>query len=148
MALLLNGVFWVYFWISFALASQPNDGRFCMDQCLDPYVFFGYGIGLSGNPLALTFMKIMIAIELPSFAVVTYLTNLLTGEPADRLFVGVFGDFAYGLFPGFPNSSGGILYHGISINGYRLLATMLLSFFQWFLIAKILTRLIKRFNRR
>jgi hypothetical protein len=144
--LLLNGAFWVYFWACFIAASRPNDGSFCMDHCYDPYVFFGRGIGLAMNPLAHQFMKLMVALELPSFSIATLLQNMLTGQPTQRLFVGVLGDFGYRLFPGFPNGSGGRLFLGISINGYRLLATMLLSFLQWVLIAKFLSWLTRKFT--
>jgi hypothetical protein len=144
--LLCNALFCIYFWVSFALVSQPDNGHFCMDQCFDPYVFFGRGVGLSMNPQVFFFMRAMVLVEMPSFATATLIENFLTGEPARRLLVGVFGDFAYSLFPGHPNLAGGVLFAGISFNGYRLLGTMLLSFVQWFLIAKILSWLARKFT--
>jgi hypothetical protein len=148
MALVLNGVFWVYFWSCFAAASQPNEARFClMDHCYDPYVFWGHAIGLAGNPLALPFMKVMACVELPSFFLTTVLQNVLTGETKGRLLVGVLGYFGDKLFPGaYPNQSGGILFLGISINGYRLLATMLLSFLQWYFLGWVAQKLWHRWS--
>ena len=148
--LLLNGIFWAYFWTCFAAASLPNNGRFCMDHCYEPFVFFGHGIGLAMNPLAHGFMKLMVGLELPSFSMATLLQNVFTGEPQTRLFVGVLGDFGYKLFPGYPNGAGARIFLGISINGYRLLATMFLSFVQWLLIGKFLSWAVRKLreNRR
>ena len=148
--LLLNGVFWVGFWVCFLVASQPNEDRYCLpDHCLDPYVFWGRAIGLAYNPLAAPFMKVMVCLELPAFFLATVTQNLLTGEPASRSLVGALGWFGDKLFPGaYPNTSGGILFLGISINGYRLLATMLLSFFQWYFIGWVFQKLWHRWSTR
>jgi hypothetical protein len=146
LVLFLNGIFWVGFWVCFLVASQPNEDRFCLpDHCLDPYIFWGRAIGLAYNPLAAPFMKVMVCLELPAFFLATVTQNLLTGEPASRLLVGALGWFGDKLFPGaYPNTSGGILFLGISINGYRLLATMLLSFFQWYFIGWVFQKLWHR----
>jgi hypothetical protein len=113
-----------------------------MDHCLDPYVFFGYGIGLNFNPLALPFMKLMVGVQLPSFFIATVLQNLLLAQHAISLFAGSLGNYGHKVFPSIPNGFGGILFLGISINGYRLLVTMLLSFVQWLLVARFLSWLI------
>lgn len=146
--LLLNGVFWVGFWVCFLVASQPNEDRYClMDHCLDPHVLWGRAIGLAYNPLAAPFMKVIVCLELPAFFLATVTQNLLTGEPTGRLLVGALGYFGDRLFPGaYPNQSGGTLFLGISINGYRLLATMLLSFFQWYFIGGVVQKLWRRWT--
>jgi len=95
-----------------------------MDHCLDPYIFFGRGIGLNYNPLALPFMRQMIWTQFPSFAAATLIQRMLPG-----------------------NGSEGTLFLGISMNGYRLLATMLLSFVQWLLIALMLASLSLKFRK-
>jgi hypothetical protein len=148
LVLALNGVFWVGFWVCFLVASQPNENRYClMDHCQDPYVFGGRAIGLAANPLALPFMKVMVCMELPAFFLTTVLQNLLTGEPASRLLIGALGYFGDKLFTGaYPNTSGGILFLGISVNGYRLLATMLLSFFQWYFVGWMIQKLWRRWS--
>jgi hypothetical protein len=145
--LILNGAFWAYFWVCFVAASRPNNGHFCIDHCLDPYIFFGYGIGLNYNPLAYPFMKLMIAIQLPSFFVSTVLQNLVPAQHASGLLAGSLGDFGYRLFPNIPNGFGGELFLGISLNGYRLIVTMLLSFVQWLLVATLLSWAIQKFRR-
>ena len=142
LALLLNGAFWVYFWTHFAAASLPNNGHFCLDHCLDPYVFFGYGIGLNYNPLALPFMKLMVCIQLPSFFLATVLQHLLPAQHSAGFLSGALGKLGYSLFPEDYAGFGGRLFLGVSINGYRLVVTMLLSFVQWLLVARFLSWLI------
>jgi hypothetical protein len=144
LALLLNCAFWVYCWTSFAAASLPNNGHHCVDHCLDPYVFFGYGIGLNYNPLALPFMKVMVWAQLPSFFIATVFQHLLPGQHSSGFLAGAIGDIAYRLFPEDYSGFGGKLFFGISVNGYRLLVTMVLSFFQWLLLARLLFSLTQR----
>jgi hypothetical protein len=115
-----------------------------MDHCLDPYIFFGHGIGLNFNPLAYPFMKLMICIQLPSFFIATVLQNLLPAQHASGPFAGSLGNFGYTLFPNIPNGFGGELFLGISVNGYRLVVTMLLSFVQWVLVALLVSWLIRK----
>ena len=146
--LLLNGAFWIYFWACFVSASLPNDGRHCMDHCLDPYVFFGRGIGLNFNPLALPFMKQMVWVQMPSFSVATVLQNIMPGQHSQWLLFSAPDQPGFRLFPGNYDGSGGKMLLGISMNGYRLLATMLLSFVQWLLIARMLNWLILKLGNR
>jgi hypothetical protein len=146
--LALYCAFWIYFWACFTSASLPNDGRHCMDHCLDPYVFFGRGIGLNFNPLALSFMKQMVWVQMPSFSVATVLQNALPGQHSQWLLFSPPDQPDFRFFPGNYDGSGGKMLLGISMNGYRLLATMLLSFVQWLLIARMLTWLILRLRNR
>jgi hypothetical protein len=129
-------------------ASDRREDRYCLpDHCLDPYVFWGRAIGLAYNPLAAPFMKVMVWLELPAFFLATVTQNLLTGEPVSRLLVGALGYFGDKLFPGaYPNTSGGILFLGVSVNGYRLLATMLLSFLQWYFLGWVAQKLWHRWS--
>lgn len=144
-AAIVNCVFWLYFWIYFAFASQSTERALYMDHPLDPYIFWGHGIGVGMNPLILPFMKIMVCIQLPSFFIATLVQNIVTGEPLGRLLVGVLGHYGGPMVGGgYPNTSGGILLFGVSINGYRLLLTMALSFVQWILIAKAVRAVLHR----
>jgi hypothetical protein len=147
LAMLLNGAFWVYFWIQFAAVSLPNNGHFCLDHCLDPYVFFGYGIGLNYNPLALPFMKLMVCVQLPSFFLATVFQHLLPGQHSAGLLSGALGEFGYILCPEDYAGFGGRLFLGVSINGYRLLVTMLLSFVQWLIVVRLLSWLTQKIMR-
>jgi hypothetical protein len=141
-----NCVFWAYFWTCFARAARL-DSRLCIDHCLDPYTFFGYGIGLNFNPLALPFMKLMIRVQLPSFAIATIVQNVLFGPHDTSMMAGIFGDNSTGFLANVPNGFGGKLVGGISINGYRLVVVMLLSFVQWILLARLLNWWILRSRR-
>jgi hypothetical protein len=77
----------------------------------------------------------MVCVELPSFFLATLVQNLLGGIPPGGILLnGALGSYREKLFSSYPTAWGGNLYFGISINGYRLLGTMLLSFLQWYLI--------------
>jgi len=138
--MLLNGVFWGCFLIYFIHAAKLDDPRFCMDHCHPAYAFWGHGVGYNANPFSFPFMRVMATIHLPSYVVTKLAENALTGEPMGRLLSGVY-------FPGNPNLSGGVVFFGISLDGYQLLFTMLLSFVQWFLIVKSLAWLTRRSAR-
>lgn len=119
LAIVLNCVFWIYFWFAFA-GTHPND-HFWGDHPVDPYIVLGHAIGLSTNPLSYGFMKAMFWVEFPSFCVATMIQMLLAKVDVTSLFF------------------------GISLNGYRLMVTMLLSFLQWYLIGRFLYWLARRF---
>jgi hypothetical protein len=121
-------MFWACFWVYFALAAKADNPKFCMDHCHPAYAFWGHGVGYNANPFSLVFMRVMASLQFPSFLVTKLVENALTGQSL----VGAFT-------PGQANLSGGVLFFGVSIDGYQLLFTMLLSFFVWFYIAKILT---------
>ena len=145
-ALIANCVFWAYFWACFARAARL-DSRSCIDHCLDPYTFFGYGIGLNFNPLALPFMQLMVRVQLPSFVISTILQNVLFGSHDTTVLSGIFGDYGAGFLANVPNGFGGRLVGGVSINGYRLVLVMLLSFLQWVVLARLLNWWISRVRR-
>jgi len=110
---------WVYFWIAFALAAEPYDAAPWGHPPIDVYSFWGYAIGLTHSAFMYPFMKVVAWVEFPSFAIATLGQKVLKIS-TDRFLL------------------------GISANGYRLLATMLLSFAQWFLLGKVMQRLFKR----
>jgi hypothetical protein len=117
-AVIFNCAFWFYFWLSFA-GVHPND-RFWSDHPVDPYVVFGHAIGLSKNPLSYGFMKAMFWVEFPSFCFTTWVQRMFSGIDSSALYLGV------------------------SLNGYRLVATMLASMVQWAAIAWLLQRLLRK----
>ena len=114
----LNGAFWLYFWLAFA-SGHANDHSWG-DRPVDPYVVLGHAIGLSKNPLTYGFMKAMFWVQFPSFCVATIIQRFFAGIDATVLFL------------------------GISPNGYRLIATMLMSFLQWYFIARLVSWLMGR----
>jgi len=119
--LIANLVLWAYFWIAFALASEPYDPRPWGHYPVDVYCFWGHAIGLTKSAFMYPFMKVIFWTEFPSFLLVTLI---------QRAF--------------FSNVSADAFLLGISTGGYRLLVIMALSFVQWYLVGKA----IQRFTRR
>jgi hypothetical protein len=106
---------WIYFWIGFIHVSQPYDSRPWGHPPIEPYSFGGHAVGLTTSIYSYSFMKATYWIEIPSFALVGILMRIFLGRlPSDRLVVGV------------------------SPAGYKLLAVMIVSFFQWYLVGWIL----------
>jgi hypothetical protein len=114
-----NLCLWVYFWLAFAHASQPYDPRPLGHPPVDPYSFRGHAIGLAKSSLTYPFMKAVFWIEFPSLFFVTLLRNSLL-----------------------PNISSDRFFAGISVGGYMLLVTMLLSFGQWYFIGWLFEKIL------
>jgi hypothetical protein len=107
--LIANLCFWVYFWVAFFLAAQPYDPRPLGHLPLGPCSIGGRAIGLTTPSLSYPFMQAALWIQFPSFLIASLGQRALSN---DLLF-----------------------FAGISIGGYKLLVTMLLSFLQWYLIS-------------
>src|SRR5256885_12672810 len=112
---------WIYFWIAFALASEPYSSHHWVDFPVDPYCLWGHAIGLTKSAFTYPFMNLIFWTEFPSFSVAVLFERVFLGR-------GVATDF----------------YAGISTGGYKLLLTMGLSFLPWYLIGT----LIQHFTRR
>jgi hypothetical protein len=112
---------WGYFWIAFAQASEPYNPHPWTNVPVDLYSFWGHAIGQTQSPYMHPFMNLMFWAEFPSMALVTLI---------QRVF--------------FSKASADAFLLGISTGGYKLLAIMLLSFLQWYLIGKGIQRLTKR----
>jgi hypothetical protein len=107
-----NCAFWVYFWVAFAKASQPYDPHPWSHVPIEPYSYWGHAVGSTVSIYGHAFMRIAFWAELPSFGLVNITMRALFGRvPADHFWA------------------------GISFPGYKLLAVMVVSFLQWFLIA-------------
>ena len=118
-----NLCLWAYFWLAFAYSSQPYDPRPWGHPPVDPYSFWGHAIGLTKSTLTYPFMKTAFWVEFPSF---------LSVALARKAFLrGVSGD---------------TFFAGISVGGYELLVTMLLSFLQWYFIAWVAQKLWRRWS--
>jgi hypothetical protein len=108
---------WAYFWLAFAHSAVAYDPRPWGHIPVDPYVFGGHAIGLTKSSLTYPFMKLTFRIEFPSFlCVALFRKEFLSGVSGEPLFA------------------------GISAAGYELLVIMLLSFVQWFLLARVIQR--------
>lgn len=119
--LIANLCLWVYFWIAFAQASYP----FRADPLGHPagtgYTFWGHSIGVVESGLTYPFFRIMFYAEFPSFALATLTVRVFSPH---QLINGFFA--------------------GISGGGWLLLAVMLLSFLQWYLLGWVGQKLWRR----
>jgi len=119
--LIANLCLWIYFWVGFAYTSQPYDPRPWGHPPVEPYSFGGHAVGLTISIFSYTFMKVTYWAEIPSFAFVSVLMRVFLGRlPSDQLVA------------------------GISVGGYRLLAVMMVSFFQWYVVGWMIQKLWDR----
>ena len=116
--LIANLCLWIYFWAGFVSASQPYDSRPWGHPPVEPYSFGGHAVGLTISIFSYTFMKVTYWAGIPSFAFVSVLMRIFLGRlPSDRFVAGV------------------------SVAGYKLLAVMIVSFFQWYLVGWAIQKL-------
>src|SRR5271168_4153585 len=119
--LVVNLCLWVYFWIAFAQASYP----FRPDPLGHPagtgYTFWGHSIAVVESGFVYPFFKVMVYGEFPSFALATLVVRMFSPH---QLINGFFA--------------------GISGGGWLLLAVMMLSFLQWYLIGWLGQKLWQR----
>lgn len=139
--LIANLCLWIYFWIAFAHASHPPRSDPLVLSTVPPrgYIFWGHSIADLESPLVYPFFRIVFYTEFPSFLLhplavyVCYadipFTDLLTSFRAPYVLLS--GSFA-----------------GISTAGWMLLATMALSFLQWYFIGWIAQKLWRRLTNR
>lgn len=119
--LIANLFLWIYFWVGFAHTSQPYDPRPWGHPPVEPYSFGGHAVGLTISIFSYTFMKVTYWAEIPSFAFVSVLMRIFFGRlTSDRLIA------------------------GISVAGYKLLAVMVVSFVQWYLVGWAIQRIFDR----
>jgi hypothetical protein len=119
--LIMNLCLWIYFWIAFAQASYP----FRPDPLGHPagtgYTFWGHSIAIVESGFVYPFFKIVFYIEFPSFLLATLVARVFSPHL---------------LLNGF--------FLGISGGGWLLLAVIVLSFFQWYLVGLLGQRLWHR----
>jgi hypothetical protein len=102
--------FWIYFAISFAKTSYPFERDPWGHPAGAGYTFLGHSIGVVESPLAHPFYRVMVWVEFPSFVFARLGQNVLFPRFKDQFFA------------------------GISDGGWRLIAILLLSFLQWYLV--------------
>ncbi len=119
----LNLCLWIYFGIAFAQASYP----FRPDPLGHPagtgYTFWGHSIAVVESGFAYPFFRVMFYAEFPSFALAILVVRMFSPH---QLINGFFA--------------------GISGGGWLLLAVMLLSFFQWYLVGWVIQKLWHRWS--
>jgi len=111
--LLLNACFWLYFFVAFAGAAEPHVSNPAGHYPVDEYTFWGWSIGLRHSAYLHGFMQGAFWAQLPA-ALVSYaiIRGLLHNVTAEATFA------------------------GISVQGWRLVLTMMLSFGQWYLVGR------------
>jgi hypothetical protein len=119
-----NLCFWIYFGIAFAQASYPFQADPLGHPAGTGYTFWGHSIAVVESALTYPFFRIMFYAEFPSFALATLAVRVFSPHQL------VNGFFA-----------------GISGGGWLLLAVMLLSFLQWYLVGWLGQKLWQRWFR-
>ena len=120
----INLLLWTHFWLSFFIGSVPSSQRDREDcDCVPPNVVFSRAAGIEGS---LAPHRILQLASYPSW--------LLANTVADH---------AVRHRPSWRESE----FAGTSAGGFILLATMLLSFAQWYLLARIAMLLHLRLSR-
>jgi hypothetical protein len=123
--LVLNLCLWIFFWISFALASRPFHPNPMGHPAGTGYTFWGHSIAVVESAFMYPFFKVVMYVEFASFLVITLVVRVFSPH---QLLNGFFA--------------------GISGGGWLLLATMLLSFLQWYFIGWLVQKLWRRWSTR
>jgi hypothetical protein len=123
--LVLNAVVWLFVWAMFAYEGRPYvEHRPVWEERKPNVVVFHHALSPERESEFLPFTAVVVA-NLPSFAVLRYpAVWAVNHQPElwDRLFVGT------------------------SVHGYMLIGTMVLSFFQWYWVTKLVATLVERFR--
>jgi len=109
------------FWLAFAQASYPYRPDPLGHPAGTGYTFWGRSIGVTESGLTYPFFKAVFYVELPSFVIAVLVERVFDSQLlSPRFFV------------------------GISMAGWSLLATMLMSFLQWYLVGSVVQNLWHR----
>jgi hypothetical protein len=125
----LNAAFWLYFWIDIGFRVTPYDGprpEFHGDM-LPEYVWYGRGVPYPEVSSQALSLKLMRAGQQPTHAIVKFLSLQVMNRAYPPVYV-----------------YRGEIFGGVSYAGYQVLATRVLSFVQWYLIARLLDWLISK----
>ncbi len=129
----LNAAFWLYFWIDIGFRVTPYDGprpEFHGDM-LPEYVWYGRGVPYPEVSSQALSLKLMRAAQQPTHAIVQFLSIQVMNWTYPPVYV-----------------YRGETFGGVSYAGYQVLATMVLSFVQWYVIARLLDWLIAKGRAR
>lgn len=112
--LIANLCLWIYFWIGFARASYAYQPNPLGHPAGTGYTFWGHSIAVAESGLKYPFFKITFYLELPSFVVAVSIERFFDPQLISHRFI-----------------------WGISMAGWGMLATILLSFLQWWSVGWI-----------
>jgi hypothetical protein len=121
--LIANLCLWIYFWIGFARASYPYKPNPLGHPAGTGYTYWGHSIAVAESGLKYPFFKAVFYPELPSFAIAVLIERVFDPQLISHRFIA-----------------------GISMSGWSLLATMLLSFLQWYLVGWVGQKLWHRWS--
>jgi hypothetical protein len=124
-SLIANLCLWIYFWISFAQASYPYRPNPLGHPAGTGYTFWGHSIAVVESGLAYPFFRVMFYVQFPSYAFAILVVRMFSPHL-----------LLYGFFA------------GISKGGWLLLAVMIISFFQWYIVGGLSRRIWHRYFRR
>jgi hypothetical protein len=119
--LIANLCLWVYFWVGFVRASYPYRPNPLGHPAGTGYTYWGHSIAVTESGLKYPFFRAVFYPELPSFAIAVLIARVFDPQLISHRFIA-----------------------GISIPGWSLLGTMLLSFFQWYLVGWVAQKLWRR----
>jgi hypothetical protein len=120
-----NLCLWIYLWIGFARASYPYRPDPLGHPAGTGYTFWGHSIAVTESGLKYPFFKAVFYLELPSFVLAVLGERVFDARLISHRF-----------------------FAGISVAGWSLVGTMLLSFLQWYFIGWVLHKLWHRWSRR
>jgi hypothetical protein len=116
--LIANLCLWIYFCIGFARASYPYRPNPLGHPAGTGYTFWGHSIAVTESGLKYPFFKTAFYLELPSFVVAVLIERIFDPRLISHRF-----------------------FTGISVGGWSLVGTMLLSFLQWYFIGWVVQKL-------
>jgi hypothetical protein len=123
MLLIANLCLWIYFWIAFARESYPFRHDPLGHAAGTGYTFWGHSVAVVESGFVHPFFRIVFYLEFPSFALATLVVRVFSPH---QLINGFFA--------------------GISGAGWLLLAVMLLSFLQWYMIGRLAQKVWYRWS--
>jgi hypothetical protein len=120
-----NACVWLYFFLSFSSVAYPFQRDILGHPSGTGYTFWGHSIGLNESASLYRFFEVIFWIEFPSFAAVFPLARrLLPYEFSDGFFL------------------------GLSEDAWLLLLVVIVSFFQWYVIGRVLARISANSGQR
>jgi hypothetical protein len=138
-ALAFNALFWLYFWISFALAAEPYDPHPQGAHFpTNPLTVWGYSIGLVERLSDHVSWILVMIVQFPSLVAATLFRHVG--------FVIAKHTFDPSSPAPFPFTQGWTL-AGIDTLGWVVITTMLISFLQWYLIGRLVSWAWRRFRK-
>src|SRR5215510_4638503 len=127
--ILMNAAFWLYFWIDVAGRVTPYSGPrpISHGNQLPAYVWFWRGLAYPDVSEFAPSIRIMRVVQQPTLAIVEKVVILVLNKVYPPVYV-----------------YQGETLGGVSYAGFQVLATMVLSFAQWYGIARLLDWIIHR----